>query len=132
MMATCFRMTLIMMKSKVLSLYLQGKLSTDEIRRKIHKSLKSMIEKNQSCVLNHDLDKPKIRVSSVQLMNLLNEYINGTISKYEFFYLLTQIHQNQDIQVDNPAAIELLFQIVTSKNKYPIGIAYIKSMIYRP
>lgn len=123
---------LIMMKSKELSLYLQGKLKPHEIRDKIYQSIKYYRENSVTHGQFYELEPPLVRVTGVQLMNLLNDYINGIISKYEFFYILTHIDQNKDILVDNPAAIELLFQLVSGKNKFPLGIAYIKSMIYRP
>ena len=78
-------MTLIMMKSKELSLYLKGKIPPKQIRSCIYKSLKDEV------VLREHIGGPmegricdvgyKLTVTALQFLNLLNDFINGKLNK---------------------------------------------------
>jgi len=47
------------------------------------------------------------------------------------YYILTAIEESRDLIVENPGALEILYQVAMNSSN-PIGINYIKSMIYRP
>lgn len=119
-----------MMKSKELSLYLKGKLTPKQIRSSIYRSMQQDEEKYPNwLVTDSDI---KVTVTALQFLNLLNDFLNGKINRFELFYILNAIEQSRDLIVENPAAIEILYQLAANSHKYPLGIAYIKSMIYRP
>lgn len=125
------------MNSFDLHQYLKQKTSPRDIKKLIAQRIDKIAKKFQNKSNNtirveiNDVGKKQI-VTANQFVNLLNDYINGDISKFELHFILNAIEQSEDLIVENPDAIRILYHISSPLMKYPLSLNYIKSIIYRP
>ncbi|MBD65112.1 MAG: hypothetical protein CME62_07895 [Halobacteriovoraceae bacterium] len=124
------------MNSLDLSLYLRNKKSAHSLKKLIYQRLKHVIQKLEHPEQSWDMEiidtGSKRPVTSYQFIHLLNDYINGDISKFELHFILNAIEVSEDLIVTNQEAIKILYFIASPLMEEPMSIHYIKSVIYRP
>ena len=124
------------MNSADLSLYLRRKKSTADTKTLIYQRISKITQilqdkKSDVPIEISDTGKHEV-VTANQFINLLNDYLNGDINKFELYFIIHAIETSEDLIVENPDAIKILYQLASPLMKHPLSLNYIKSVIYKP
>ena len=113
--------------------YLKRKTSPEKIRELILKRVATLKQENpenqEISLIDLGVQKP---ISATLLVNLLDDYLQGQITRFELYFIVHAMELSQDLTIANPQALDILYQLADPDMPHPLSIAYIKSVIYKP